>query len=390
MSKKKTFLKIALPVIIILFGAIIMKTLVSSRQAPAKQVKAEAGILVQVLEAVRQDVTVLIKGTGTVEASQEVSIIPQVSGRVVTAAPGLVVGGFFKKGETLFEIEDIDYRLALEQAESSKARAEYDLATIESQARIARTEWEQLNSNNETPPNPLVLYEPQLRNARAALSSASAMIEQAKINLDRTKVKAPFNARIRSENIGPGQYVRSGSSVAVLSGTDSAEIAVPLSLDELRWINIPGYGERQNGAIATVLINIGNTSYKWNGHVVRSSGEIDAKTRMMQIIVEVNDPYGMKDNKRSGYSALASGSFVDVHIKGKTLKSIFVIPRSAFRDNSTVWIMDRENRLNIIKVDALKIERETIIIGKGLNDGDMVILTNISGAAEGMKLRVIE
>ncbi len=387
MSKKKTFLKIALPIIIILLGAIIMKTLVSSRQAPAKEVKADLGILVKVLNAARQDVTVSIKGTGTVEASQEVSIIPQVSGRVVTAAPGLVVGGFFKKGETLFEIEDIDYRLALEQAESSKAKAEYDLATMESQARIARTEWEQLNSNYETPPNPLVLYEPQLRNARAALSSASAMIEQAKINLDRTKVKAPFNARVRSENIDTGQYVRSGSSVAVLSGTDSAEIAVPLSLDELRWINIPGYGERQNGASAAIFINVGNTTYKWNGHVVRSSGEIDAKTRMMQIIVEVNDPYGMKDNKRSGYSALASGSFVDVHIKGKTLKGVFVIPRSALRDNSTVWIMDRENRLNIIKVDVLKIERETIIIGKGLNDGVMVIMTNISGAAEGMKLR---
>jgi RND family efflux transporter MFP subunit len=387
MSKKKIFLKIALPIIIILLGAIIMKTLVSSRQAPAKQVKAEAGILVQVLEAVRQDVTVSIKGTGTVEASREVSIIPQVSGRVVTAAPGRVVGGFFKKGETLFEIEDIDYRLALEQAESSKARAEYDLATMESQARIARTEWEQLNSNNETPPNPLVLYEPQLRNARAALSSAAAMIEQAKINLERTKVKAPFNARIRSENIDPGQYVRSGSSVAVLSGTDRAEIAVSLSLDDLRWINIPGYGERQNGASAIVLINVGNTSYKWNGHVVRSSGEVDAKTRMIQLIVEVKDPYGMNDNNRPGYAALASGSFVDVHIKGKKLKGVFVVPRSAFRDNSTVWTMDKENKLKIINVDALKLERDRVIIGKGLNDGDMVILTNISGAAEGMKLR---
>jgi hypothetical protein len=139
--------------------------------------------------------------------------------------------------------------------------------------------------------------------------------------------------------------------------------------------------------MATVLLDIGDTSNKWNGHVVRSSGEIDAKTRMMHIIVEVNDPYGLNKNSRSGYSALASGSFVDVHISGKKLKDIFVIPRSSFRDNSTVWVMDKENRLNIIDVDVLKIERDRVIIGKGFNDGDMVILTNISGAAEGMKLR---
>jgi len=366
-----------------------MKTMVSSRQAPAKEVKADLGILVKVLKAARQDVTVSINGTGTVEASREVSIIPQVSGQVVSAAPGLVVGGFFKKGDILFEIEDIDYKLAMEQAESSKAKAEYDLATMESQARIARTEWEQLNRNNETPPNPLVLYEPQLRNARAALSSASAMLEQAKINLDRTKVKAPFNARIRSENIDHGQYVKSGNSVAVLSGTDKAEIAVPLSVDELRWLEIPGYGERQNGADASAYIDIGNESYKWDGHVVRSSGEVDTKTRMMQVIVEIKDPYGLNENRRSGYFALASGSFVDVNIKGKKLRGVFIIPRSAFRDNSTVWIMDKENKLNIITVDALKIERDRVIIGDGLNDGDMMILTNISGAAEGMKLRSI-
>jgi RND family efflux transporter MFP subunit len=390
MSEKKTILKIAVPIIIILFGVVIMKMMFSSRQAPAKETKAEAGILVELLNVTRQNVTVSIQGTGTVEASQEVSIIPQVSGIVVSAEPNLVVGGFFKKGDTLFEIEDIDYKLALEQAESLKAKAEYDLATIESQARIARTEWEQLNSNSGTPPNPLVLYEPQLRSARASLSSASAKLEQARINLERTKIKAPFNSRIRSESIDIGQYVRSGSSVAVLSGTDSAEIAVPLSIDELRWINVPRYGERQNGATATINIEIGNKSYKWNGHVVRSSGEVDTKTRMMEVIVEVNDPYGLNDNKKSGYSALATGSFVNVQIKGKELKDIFIIPRTAFHDNSTVWIMDKENKLKINKVDALKIERDRIIISKGLVNGDMIIMTNISGAAEGMKLRKIK
>ena len=390
MSKKKTFLKIAVPIIIILLGVGIMKMMVSSRQAPAKEVKADAGVLVEVLKAARQNVTVFIQGTGTVEASQEVSIIPQVSGQVVSAEPGLVVGGFFKKGDTLFELEDIDYKLALEQAESAKAKAEYDLATIESQARIARTEWEQLNRNSGTPPNPLVLYEPQLRSAKASLSSASAKLEQARINVERTKIEAPFNSRIRSENIDTGQYVRSGSSVAVLSGTDRAEIAVPLSIDELRWINVPGYGERQNGASASVNIEVGNKLYKWNGHVVRSSGEVDTKTRMMEVIVEVKDPYGLNNNKGSGYMALATGSFVNVHIKGKELRNVYVLPRSAFRDNSTVWIMDRENKLKIHKVDALKIERDRVIIGKGLQDDDMVIMTNISGAVEGMKLRKIK
>ena len=390
MSKKKTFIKIAVPIIIILLGVVIMMKMIATRQAPSREVKTDPGILVELLQVKRQDVTVFINGTGTVEASREVSIIPQVSGRVISVASDLVVGGYFKDGDILFEIEDIDYKLALVQAESAKAKAEYDLATIESQSRIARLEWEQLNRNSNVPPNPLVIYEPQLRSARAALSSAVARLEQDRINLERTKLKAPFNARIKSEKIDVGQYVNSGSSVAVLSGTDIAEIAVPLPIDEIKWINIPGYGERQDGADASVHINIGNESYRWNGHVVRTSGEVDIRTRMMQVIVEVKDPYGLNQDRSSGYNALATGSFVDVYIKGKELKDVFVIPRSVFRDNSTVWIMDKENKLKINYVDALKIERDTVIIGKGLNDGDMIVMTNISGAAEGMKLRKLK
>lgn len=363
-----------------------MKTLISTRPAPDKEVKKDPGILVEILKAERENTAVIVKGTGTVEAAQEISVIPQVSGRIIYTAPNLNVGGFFEKDAILFEIENTDYKLALERALSVKAKAEYELATIESQASIARAEWELINKNT-APPNPLVLYEPQLKSAKAELASASAQVEQAKIDLKRTKVKAPFNIRVRSENIDIGQYVKSGSSVAMLAGTDTAEIAVPLTLDDLQWLNIPRHGERQNGADASVHIDVSGVLHEWHGHVVRSTGEIDPKSRMMQLIVEIEDPYGLKDPSSP---VLAAGTFVDVHIKGTMLEDVFVIPRTAFRDKSTIWIMDKENKLQIKKVVPLKIEREKVIIREGIDDGELIIITNISGAANGMKLRPIK
>ena len=232
-----------------------------------------------------------------------------------------------------------------------------------------------------------MLYEPQLKSARAALASASAGIEQAMVDLERTKVTVPFNARIRSENIDTGQYVRAGSSVAVLAGTDRAEIAVPLPLEELQWINVPRHGERQNGADASVQLTIGGKIYRWSGRVVRSTGEVDPRSRMMHLIVEVRDPYGLKNKKGPSHPSLAAGSFVEVHIRGKMLKDVFIIPRTAFRDNSTIWIMDKGNRLRIKKVAALRMERDTVIIGDGIDDGEMIVTTNITGAADGMNLR---
>jgi RND family efflux transporter MFP subunit len=389
MSKGRDFLKVIIPVLIILSGIAIMAALMKGRPEPKKEVKKDPGIIVRLLEVKKSDTEIIVKGTGTVKASQEVSIIPQVSGRVTSLSPNLAVGGFFKKGEILLEIEDTDYILALEHAKADMANAEYELAKIESRALIAREEWQRLNLDNKTSPNPLVLYDPQLKNSRAALASAQAAVEQTKLDLSRTRIKAPFNSRISSENIDIGQFIRSGNSVAVLSGTDEAEIEIPLPSEDLRWLNIPAQGKRSNGPHASVNLDAGGTVYEWKGRVIRSTGEVDTRSRMMKVVVGVKDPYGLKDSIQSDRPALASGSFVDVLIEGRALKDVIVIPRIAFRDDSTVWVMNKDQRLTIKKVLPVRIKKDSVIIGKGLDTGDMLVLTNISGAADGMKLRKI-
>ena len=109
---------------------------------------------------------------------------------------------------------------------------------------------------------------------------------------------------------------------------------------------------------------------------------------MMRVIVGINDPYGL--NEKATRPTLAAGSFVNVVINGKKLKDVFIIPRTAFRDNSTVWTMDKEDMLKIKKVKTLRLERERVIISKGIDNGDMIVLTNLSGAANRMKLRTLK
>jgi RND family efflux transporter MFP subunit len=302
----------------------------------------------------------------------------------------MVVGGHFKKDDLLFKIEDVDYVLGLEQAKAARAKAEYDLATIESRADIARSEWERLNLDDQTEPNPLVLYGPQMANAKAALASSNAAVEQSRLALERTIVKAPFNVRVKSESLDIGQYVKSGNSIAVLAGTDTVEINVPLPPEDLHWLNIPLYGRKLNGPDAVVSVNIGGRSYEWPGHILRSTGEVDPKSRMMQVVIEVTDPYGLINKTDTTRPALVIGTFVDVKISGRMLKDVFRIPRVALRDNSTVWIMEKDNKLRIRSVTPLRFEKEAVILSKGLADGERIVLTNISGAANGMKLRTMK
>jgi hypothetical protein len=193
----------------------------------------------------------------------------------------------------------------------------------------------------------------------------------------------------KSESLDIGQYVKSGNSTAVLTGTDTVEINVPLPPEDLHWLNIPLHGKKLNGPEAVVSVNIGGRTYERPGHILRSTGEVDPKSRMMQVVIEVSDPYGLTNKSGTARPALAIGTFVDVKIGGRMLKGVFRIPRVAFRDNSTVWIMEKDNKLGIRSVTPLRFEKETVIISKGLADGDRIVLTNISGAANGMKLRAM-
>jgi RND family efflux transporter MFP subunit len=386
----KILIKIILPLALLAAGAAGMKTMVASRPTPRKEMREKPGALAEVMAARREDRPVLVKGTGTVHTHREVNITPEVSGRITSIDPAFIAGGFFGEGALLFEIEKVDYELALEKASSARARAELELARQESNARVARQEWARLSDDGEEEPNPLVLYEPQLKQARASLASADTAIRRARIDLERTRVFAPFDCRVRSEQVDLGQYVRAGVSVGTVADSTKAEIVVPLSIDEVHRLTVPRAGSGKKGSPATVEIRSGNRVYQWSGRVVRSLGEVDPRGRMTRLVVAVDDPYHLRTSRPGGRPDLEVGLFVKVVFEGGTISGAFPVPRRALRENSSVWVAAEDDTLRVQPVEVLRREDGTILIGEGLQEGERIILTTLPGAAAGMKLRVIE
>ena len=385
MSAKTKLIKIGLPLLILMLGVAVMGVLILSRPEPRREVRENPGALVEVLKVTRGDRRIRVQGTGTVQPRQEITLTPQVNGRVTMIAPEFVAGGFFSKGDVLFKVEDADYRLAVERAQAALAKAEYELAAMAGQARIARQEWERLDLGGDEEPNPLVLYEPQMKNARADLLSARAMLRQAELDLERTLLRAPFDAVVLSETVDLGQYVRAGTSVAALAGTKQAEIVVPLQLEELAWLTIPRQGEKRSGSPAVVQLTTGEENFSWTGRVVRRLADVDPQGRMARLVVGISDPYGLQ--KDAGPRPMLSmGSFVQVTLQGAVLPEVVVLPASALRDGDSVWIMN-DGHLKTKPVEVLRRARDEVIIGEGLTPGDLVVLTHLAGAAEGMKLR---
>lgn len=377
-------LKIILPLLVLLLGLGGFVLLGKLKQTPQRQAAPQPGVLVEVVELKTAPHQIRIYATGSVQAARQIALVPEVTGKVIWMAPQLVDGGFFQQGETLLKIEPADYRLAVERAQAEIARAQVALTTEQERARVALQEWQRVDLPDKGEPGPLVSREIQQQQEQANLTAARAALAQAQLNLDRTELKAPFNGRIRQKQVDLGQYLRAGTSIASFAGTDMAEIHVPLSLDDLSWLRVPAAASRQPGSRATIYLP-GDTSHSWQGNIIRSLGEIDPTSRMASVVVAVADPYQLK--QKSNFPDLNNGQFVEIELFGDQLESSISIPRNALRNDNQVWIADNDNRLRLRPVEILRREKQQLLIKQGLNSGEKLVLTGLSGAADGLLLR---
>jgi RND family efflux transporter MFP subunit len=281
-------------------------------------------------------------------------------------------------------IEPEDYRLAVTLAQAKVKNSESLLRLAEEEADVAKEEWVQLyldDAEKEQEPTPLVLKQPQLAAARAKLDADKADLQKAMLNLERTRITAPFDGRVEKEDVDLGQYVRPGEKLAAIFSTDSAEIAVPLDHDSLRWFHVPGFTPGHGpGARATIRARIAGNERIWEGRVVRAEGKLDEQTRMVRVVVRVDEPYATKP-------PLAMGLFVTVDIKGHQIPNMAVIPRSALHEGHVVWVVDQDGILHYRNVEVARIDGEQVQISSGLEDGEQVVASPLKTVTDGMAVR---
>jgi RND family efflux transporter MFP subunit len=376
----------------ILIGAfVVLAVLVATRPRAQRQKPPQPVTLVTVHTVAAEQPPLVVDGWGTVEPKRSVNLVAQVSGRIMRVSPDLQAGAFVDPGEVLLEIEQADYRLAVEQARAQVAQAEYNLATAREEARVAREEWENTQADaadgsplNDAEPTALVFREPQLRQAEASLEAARAALTQAELNLSRCRLAVPFAGRVIEEAADPGDYVMAGTVLGRVDGIDTAEITVNLPDRELAWIQVPRTpDDPTSGSPVVVRGEFAGREHEWTGRAVRLGGVVDLASRTVPVVVEVADPYAPGE----GLPPLMSGLFVAVRFATTPPAGSVTVPRRGLRPDDRAWVMDADGRLRIRAVEVLHTGEDRVVIGSGLVPGDRLITSNLQYVVEGMPLQ---
>ena len=381
-------LKYVAPFFVLLAVVALLAFALLNRSVPEKKEPTALLPVVEVLEVNSESLKLEAKSQGTVQPRTETLLVAEVSGRIESVSNAFFAGGYFKKGDPLAEIDPVDYKANLANAKSRFAEARLAYEQEKALADQAREDWESFGRGEATD---LALRKPQLERAASMMESAKAAVQIAERDLARTIVRAPYDGRIKEKYADVGQMVGARQSqLARIYSTDTAEIRLPLALDQLSYLDLPesysNYAGSDEKPKVTLSAQYGEETHEWTGIVDRAEGAIDARTRLSYVVAQVEQPYEKSDYKDR--PPLKVGLFVEASIEGRQIDSAFRIPRRALHEGDVVYAVDKENRIVIKEVSVLQKGVDTVIVTEGLSDGDLLCLTPLEYVVMGMQVEL--
>lgn len=385
-------LKKTLPLLIIVGAIALAYGMLRMRQQPEQSDISEAVLLVETRQLVPTSTQITVQSQGTVEARTRTTLVSEVSGTVVEVSPAFVPGGFFRRGDMLLRVDDADYQAALSRSEAALASARSALQLEQGQADVAQREWDRLPPDQQARivGKDLYLRKPQLAEAEARLVAAEADLEEAKRDLARTRILAPYDGLVSSKSADIGQYINAGSTLAETFAIDYAEVRLPIPETRLAWLDLPGAtalatSDMEGGPSVTLSSDIGGSVQQWEGYLSRTEGVLDTRTRVLYAVVRVQDPYGVHDSGRE--VPLRVGTFVNASIAGSVLENVYVLPRHTLQGNNIVWVADQENRLRSRTVQVVTVNGDEAYVSEGFEPGDRLVLTRMENPLNGMAIQ---
>ena len=433
----RAFFLAILAVAVLALGVGVNTLLSSQREAPARRAHTPKPKVVDTLPVKMTEYEVVVSAMASAKPVRSLSIVSQVSGRVISAHPELRSGGFIRQGETLFSLDDTDLQNTVERLNAQIAQAKARKRSLQARLKGAKKSTKnarqalKLSTNQlsreetlrkqghtteaaldqtkltvntqqerlETAQTNRAVLPGQIAQVTAEIAAANTLIEQAKLDLTRTTMVAEFDSQVRQGALEPGAWVQAGAALARLESTGNLEFTLSISIDDVLWLirdDSPSPQSREQWVKQLigrkVEVKRPNSKYSkghtWSGEIRRVGPGLDERTRMISLIVQVDQPI---TSNTSLYPAvpLLPDMFCRLTIPGRTLRNVVVLPRKSIQTEGEVYLAvlaDDKLTLKRQAVEIALVQGDLAIITAGLSRGDKVITTALPKAMSGMAL----
>ena len=417
-------------------GIAVLVLLVLTRVEPEHEAAAEAARPVSVIAAPAVDLLPRVLAYGVVRPGQVWRGVAEVGGRVVAVHPQLDAGVILPAATRLLEIDPTDYQLAVAEIEAAIEGREARLAELDVRARNAGRSLEIERRNLELArrelarklelaeagsiarsaadqelrqtlqqeravqnlDNELALVPSERRRLEAELARDRSRLAQARRDLERTTIRAPFDLRVAAVDLEVGQFVSPGQVVVQADGIAVAEVPAQVSVERFRsllsavgmpeGVN-PGAIEaflQQQGLEATVRLGSEGRGPAWEARVDRVGEALDPQTRTLSVVVAVDAPYARARPPEK--PPLVRNMYVAVELRARPRPGTVVIPRVSVNDGRA-YVVGADNRLEIRPVEIAFRQGDLLAVSAGVEAGEQVVVAELVPAIAGMLLEPV-
>jgi len=378
-----------LPLFLLLFFAGVISLVVlhkpDARKRPLPPVPV---ISVETVTIEPKEYRVLVNSFGRIEPRTQGQLVAQVSGQIIEVSPNFRDGGFFEKGEVLVGIDQRDYRIQVDIAAAELANAKVSYAEEQVLAEQAINDRKILP--NKGVASDFALHIPQLAAAKSQIAAANAKLEQARLDVERTSIRAPYSGRVLTKSSDIGDVISANSVLAKIYATDLVEVRLPVKNSELPFVDLPeatGTTGSDSGDLpaATIINRLGAEAQRWQALLVRAAGAIDEQSQQLFVTAQIDRPYARHDNKRR---PLKIGQYVTAEIEGKIIADAMVIPNASIYQGSYVYLF-KDGVLERREIEVAWQNSREALLRHGIAPGEQLVLTPLGRVSSGTPVKKI-
>ncbi|EKD39122.1 MAG: hypothetical protein ACD_75C00506G0002 [uncultured bacterium] len=379
---KKIGRKILFPALVLAAGLVFWGCKDTTQQSPPPAAAAPKAAEVETVTVASQPTRVSVELPGRTASYRVAEVRPQVSGIVQKRL--FTEGSEVKAGELLYQIDPATYQAAFASAEAALARSE----AMEYSAGLKATRYRTLVRTKAVSEQEQIDAEASWKQAVAEVAAAKAAVQNARINLDYTRVTAPIGGRIGKSQVSEGALVtaQQGTALATIQQLDRLYVDVSQSAGELLQLKKKLLADRASGdehpKTEVKVILEDKSEYSETGVLEFSDVTVDQSTGTVTIRAMIGNPR----------HELLPGLFVRARLTSSRPLTTILVPQAAIvrnnRGQAMVMLVSDQSTVEARPVETGQNLGDKIMVTKGLADGDRLIVAGLQKIKPGAPVKV--